>query len=98
MKVAYDSMLQSNSPAARVLAKYKSCVACTDLTGFGLLGHLIEMIQYESNEDETNTSSQKTAVRLQLSQIPLLPGALECIEKGILSTLHPQVSPTLLCQ
>jgi selenide,water dikinase len=40
---AVDSMLASNGPAAE-LALTHSASACTDITGFGLLGHLLEML------------------------------------------------------
>ena len=51
--------------------------ACTDVTGFGLLGHLREMIKPEG-----------ARVSLSLSALPVLDGALTCIERGLLSSLH----------
>lgn len=48
MKNAYDSMLQSNREAAQILSTY-GCSACTDITGFGLMGHLLEMIKVDDN-------------------------------------------------
>ena len=53
--------------------------ACTDITGFGLLGHLGEMLQ--------NNSGLK--VQLDGSAIPAYPGALELFERGVSSTLAP---------
>ena len=44
VQAAYASMLQSNRPAAAALAGL-GCLACTDVTGFGLVGHLLEMLQ-----------------------------------------------------
>jgi selenide, water dikinase len=88
---AYNSMLLSNSPAAKVLSNY-NCHACTDVTGFGLLGHLIEMIQYLEEIDDDSSATEFLAVDLFLNSVPTLPGAIDCVKKGILSSLHPQVS------
>jgi selenide,water dikinase len=90
---AYDSMLLSNAPAAKILASNEfRCIACTDVTGFGLLGHLIEMIQYVNEDDEVEgKSTQQLAVDLFINKVPTLPGAVDCVKAGILSTLHPQV-------
>lgn len=44
-------MAHSNQVAARILSAH-GCVACTDVTGFGLLGHLIEMIKFEENPQD----------------------------------------------
>ena len=53
--------------------------ACTDITGFGLLGHLGEMLQ--NNPD--------LSIQLQSSAIPSYPGALALLGSGISSTLAP---------
>ena len=53
--------------------------ACTDITGFGLLGHLGEMLQ----------NSPGLTVELDGSAIPAYPGALELLERGLSSTLAP---------
>ncbi len=75
---ALDSMLQSNYEGARCLHRFKA-TACTDVTGFGLLGHLVEMTK-PSNVD----------VELNLNAIPLLEGALNTTVAGITSSLQPQ--------
>ena len=75
ISVAVDAMLQSNAGAAE-LAVAHGASACTDITGFGLLGHLLEML----NTDR--------CARLQLAQLPLLPGALGQLRSGIVSTTH----------
>ncbi len=74
---ALASMVQSNQQAARCLLRY-GARACTDITGFGLLGHLVEMTR-PSGVDAT----------LELSAIPVLPGAEETAAAGILSSLQP---------
>jgi selenide, water dikinase len=75
---ALTSMVQSNYAAARCLHNH-GATACTDVTGFGLLGHLVEM-----------TKPSGVDVELLLSAIPLLDGALDTVRLGILSSLQPQ--------
>ncbi|ARV62035.1 selenide, water dikinase SelD [Nostocales cyanobacterium HT-58-2] len=74
---AVESMLLSNQAAAACLLEH-GATACTDVTGFGLLGHLMEMVL-----------ASNVAIELQLEAIPVLPGARETIEKEIFSSLHP---------
>ena len=52
--------------------------ACTDVTGFGLLGHLVEM-----------TRASGVDARLDMASVPVLEGALETSAAGLLSSLHP---------
>jgi selenide,water dikinase len=75
---AITTMLQSNRPAAQCLRDYQA-TACTDVTGFGLLGHLVEM-----------ATASGVAVALELQQIPWLDGAQETVSAGLLSSLQPQ--------
>jgi hypothetical protein len=53
--------------------------ACTDVTGFGLLGHLVEMAK-----------ASQVDVTLDLPHIPSLAGVQETIKAGVFSTLCPQ--------
>ena len=53
--------------------------ACTDVTGFGLLGHLNEMVN----------ASGAIRIELWLDQIPVLEGAGALFAQGITSTLSP---------
>ncbi len=76
---AVESMLLSNQAAAACLIQY-GATACTDITGFGLIGHLIEMIQ----------ASSQVAVELKLAAIPVLEGARETLQQGIVSSLQPE--------
>lgn len=92
---AIHSMLQPNRTAAAILHQH-GATACTDVTGFGLLGHLIEMIQYEDTgsgdaEQGPALPVQENAVELTLSTVPTLRGATQCIQAGIVSSLQPQV-------
>ncbi len=67
---ATDSMLRLNRRASQ-LAQEVGVHACTDITGFGLIGHAVEM-------------AEKSNVCLQISAaaVPLLPGALAYAEAG----------------
>jgi selenide,water dikinase len=74
---ALQSMLVSNQRAAQSLRQF-GATACTDLTGFGLLGHLLEM-----------TKPSDVDAELYLSVLPVLDGAQECVAAGIVSSLQP---------
>jgi selenide,water dikinase len=76
IEVALEVMQQSNLQAALIMRQHGAS-ACTDITGFGLLGHLLEMLQ-----------ASGARACLTIDAIPLLPGARECLEQGWLSTLH----------
>lgn len=72
-----DTMLQRQHEIAKIAAKL-GINAGTDITGFGLAGHLLEMLK----------ASQKTAT-IELQKLPLLPGTAAAFESGIESTLAP---------
>jgi selenide,water dikinase len=74
---ALASMQVSSRNAARCLATY-GATACTDLTGFGLLGHLVEM-----------TRASGVDAEIDLAALPILDGAEETVAAGILSSLQP---------
>ncbi|MEZ5657706.1 MAG: selenide, water dikinase SelD [Burkholderiaceae bacterium] len=74
---ALISMQVSNRDGARIVHAH-GATACTDLTGFGLLGHLVEM-----------TRPSGVDARLELSALPVLEGAEETAARGILSSLQP---------
>lgn len=74
---AVQHMLRSNGDASVVL-QGSGATACTDVTGFGLVGHLAEMCRASS-----------AAARVSLSAVPLLEGARDVVGKGILSSLAP---------
>lgn len=73
---ALEQMLLSNQNAAQCLREF-GARACTDVTGFGLAGHLVEMLR-ASALDAT----------LDFASIPVLPGARELFEAGLRSSLH----------
>jgi selenide, water dikinase len=71
-----SSMLQSNRDAAEVFARL-GVKACTDITGFGLAGHLMEMLD-----------ASHVGAKLYADRVPLLAGFLNVAAAGIVSTLH----------
>jgi len=75
---AVEHMCRSNQAAAAVLARH-GARAATDVTGFGLLGHLVEMVR-----------ASEVDVALALDRIPVLDGARETIAQGVFSSLQPQ--------
>jgi selenide,water dikinase len=74
---AIDSMILSNYAAAQCLYKY-DVHACTDVTGFGVLGHLVEMVR-----------AGEVDISININSLPILNGALDTVEQGILSSLQP---------
>ncbi|MEO1607804.1 MAG: selenide, water dikinase SelD [Pseudomonadota bacterium] len=66
----------SSRNAAEYLKHY-GATACTDVTGFGLAGHLHEMMR-----------ASRCNAELDLTAIPVLDGALETVAKGIVSSIH----------
>jgi selenide, water dikinase len=51
--------------------------ACTDVSGFGLIGHLAEMLQ-----------ASRVGARLDLEAVPALDGALDLLAAGVTSSLQ----------
>jgi len=78
MAAAVASMCRSNAAAAAVLAEVDASAA-TDVTGFGLAGHLRALL-----------AASGVSARLSLPALPLLPGAAECLARGIRSSFHAE--------
>jgi selenide,water dikinase len=74
---ALRSMIRSSGEAAKILIGHEAR-ACTDVTGFGLLGHLVEM-----------TRASGVDAEIEIERLPVLDGAAECLESGIFSSLQP---------
>jgi len=74
---ALEGMQKSNRVGGFVLREH-GATSCTDVTGFGLLGHLVEMCK-----------ASDAAVRLDMHKVPLLAGAQECVLNGVFSSLQP---------
>jgi selenide,water dikinase len=67
---ALDSMKQLNRTAAEIMQEYR-IRAATDITGFGLLGHALNIAKASGISLEIDTV-----------KIPTLPGAMELLEAG----------------
>jgi selenide,water dikinase len=69
----YETMSALNEAASGEMIRMGAS-ACTDITGFGLLGHAFEMAQ-----------ASKVTIRIDTSTLPLLPEALELAKRGFLT-------------
>jgi selenide,water dikinase len=82
-------MQQSQAPLVKLLAAH-GCHACTDITGFGLLGHLGEMVAAPGPIAPGMTArAVPLRVELDLAAVPVLPGVMELLERGCASSLAP---------
>jgi selenide, water dikinase len=69
---AVRSMTTLNKAAAEVIASGEYAVhGMTDITGFGLMGHAREM-----------AVGSRVRLRIRAKDVPVLPGALECVRQG----------------
>ena len=64
-------MSQLNYKASCVMKNY-DVSACTDVTGFGLLGHMLEM------------ASDKFSIKVKKADVPIIDGALDMANMGII--------------
>ena len=79
---ALMGMLLSNRDASRIIKKYNPA-AVTDVTGFGLLGHLLEMFYHQTKEPGID-------LHLYLGSLPKYSGVDNLIHQGISSSLQPE--------
>ncbi len=76
LAAAHASMVATNRAASRA-AREAALEAATDVTGFGLAGHLADLLRASS-----------ASARIDLEALPALPGALELLAAGRRSTFH----------
>ena len=71
MAGAIRSMRTLNRAAADAMTSVEGVSACTDITGFGLIGHASEM-----------AAASKVTITLDSAGLPLLPGALQLVSRN----------------
>ena len=82
LDAALAAMQVDPSPMVKLLADH-GCRVCTDVTGFGLLGHLGELLGSGAH------------VQLDGDAIPVYAGALDLLAEGYASTLAPANASSL---
>ena len=91
MDAALETMQRSQARLVELLAAH-GCHACTDVTGFGLLGHLGEMLAAGAGAAAGLPGDGLSAgerVLLEARSIPAFTGALELLDQGWASSLAP---------
>ena len=70
-KRAMETMATLNKTAAEIMSAYP-VHACTDITGFGLLGHTLEM-----------ATASRVSIAIDVEKVPLLPEVLDSVQMGL---------------
>ncbi len=73
------ALLRANAAAAQAARAAGGVHAATDVSGFGLAGHLAGLLE-----------ASGVAAELHISALPALPGARELLEMGLRSSFHTQ--------
>jgi len=72
IRYTIDLMKQLNKTASEIACRYP-VNACTDITGFGLLGHLLEMLK-----------ASKVSAEIFYERVPVIPGTIKMAQLGLL--------------
>ena len=70
LKNAVETMAELNKGASEAMMRV-GVNSCTDITGFGLMGHLRGMVQ-----------GSNASAKIRVADVPVLPGVWELLEKG----------------
>ena len=68
---AVASMRTLNKAAAEAITGHDGIHACTDITGFGLIGHASEM-----------AAASRVTIAIDAAAVPVIPGVLEMVEQN----------------
>ncbi len=74
----YEGLARTNAAAARVAREF-GATGCTDVSGFGLAGHVAALAR-----------ASRVSVCLFANALPAWPGARELLARGVRSTFHEQ--------
>jgi selenide,water dikinase len=72
-QAAVETMARSSAAPSKAMVKHKAN-ACTDITGFGLVGHAFEMAK-----------GSGVTLNVESTRVPLLPDVLNLIREGMLT-------------
>lgn len=78
VRAAEERLVRTHRDAAAIVAGF-GATAATDVTGFGLAGHLAEM-----------TRESGVGAEISLAALPILPGVETLLAQGVRSTSHDQ--------
>ena len=78
VRAAVQAMLTNNRSASDILREH-GALAMTDVTGFGLLGHLQRLLM-----------DLDAGADISIDSIPILDGAVDLAQQGVRSSLWPQ--------
>lgn len=103
LQQALEVMLQSNAAAAEIFCR-NHANALTRVSSIGLLGHLLEILQWQpagisplgtdsadhagSANSTGNSRRPLRGASLFADALPILPGAAACAQRGLHSSLH----------
>mmetsp|Transcript_22481 Transcript_22481/g.27554 ORF Transcript_22481/g.27554 Transcript_22481/m.27554 type:complete len:931 (+) Transcript_22481:35-2827(+) len=88
-RIASECAMEMNGSESSV--SRRGIRSCTDVTGFGLIGHLLEMlIANDDAEDEEGNPLENISAALYIDKIPFLKGGIEAVQNGIHSSLHKE--------
>jgi selenide, water dikinase len=74
----FEGLARANADAARVAREF-GATGCTDVSGFGLAGHLATLL-----------AASRVSACLFARALPAWPGARELLARGVRSTFHDQ--------